>query len=78
MAYAGPGRLIVADAGNTLVRLVTAGSRLARRTPASPFIAPRFDAERFGWWPLLWPIAPMEGPHEIAGTMGEARGGALS
>ena len=74
IAFAGPGRLIVADAGNALVRLVGAKARMAIRPPASPAIAPRFDADRFGRQPLLWPVAPQEGPHEIAGTLGEARG----
>jgi murein DD-endopeptidase MepM/ murein hydrolase activator NlpD len=74
IAYVGPGRLIIADAGNALVRLVGAKTRMAFRPPASPAIAPRFDADRFGHQPLLWPIAPQEGPHEIAGTLGEARG----
>ena len=75
LALAGPGRLVVVDAGNALVRLVAASSRLELRPPASPLIVPRFDAERFGRAPLLWPVAPLEGPHEIAGTLGEARGG---
>jgi murein DD-endopeptidase MepM/ murein hydrolase activator NlpD len=74
IAYAGPGRLIVADAGNALVRLVGARTRMAFGLPPSPSIAPKFDADRFGQQPLLWPIAPQEGPHEIAGTLGEARG----
>jgi sugar lactone lactonase YvrE len=75
IAVAAPGRLVVADAGNSLLRLVGAASRLERRLPASPLIAPRFDVESFARQPLLWPVAPMEGPHEVAGTMGEARGG---
>jgi sugar lactone lactonase YvrE len=74
IAVAGPGRLVVADAGNALVRLVAAPSRLDVRPPPSPRIAPHFDRERFSWEPLLWPVDPMEGPHEIAGTLGEARG----
>ena len=74
IAWVSPGRLIVADAGNALVRLVTASSQLELRLPASPRIAPQFDADRFGWQPLLWPVAPFDGPHEIAGTLGEARG----
>lgn len=74
VAIAGPGRLIVADAGNALVRLIAAPQHREFRPPASPLIAPRFDAERFGMTPLLWPIAPMEGPFEVAGTSGEARG----
>jgi hypothetical protein len=49
-------------------------SQLEVRLPASPHIAPRFDVDAFALGPLLWPVAPGEGPHEIAGTMGEARG----
>ena len=74
VAVAGPGRLIVADAGNALIRLVLSRAQLEAQPPASPRIAPHFDAARFGWQPLLWPVAPMSGPHEIAGTLGEARG----
>jgi DNA-binding beta-propeller fold protein YncE len=74
LALAAPGRLIVADAGNALVRLVCARDRLEVRLPSSPLIAPHFDRDRFALAPLLWPIAPMEGPFEIAGTSGEARG----
>ena len=74
LALAAPGRLIVADAGNALLRLVVARDRLEVRPPASPLIAPQFDRERFALTPLLWPIAPMEGPFEVAGTSGEARG----
>ena len=75
LALAAPGRLIVADTGNALVRLVGASSQVEWRPPASPRIAPHFDADGFASRPLLWPIEPMEGPHEIAGTLGEARGG---
>lgn len=75
MAFAAPGRLIVSDTGNSVVRLVAAPQRAELRRPASPFIDPAFDVEAFRHLPLLWPIAPMEGPHEIAGTIGEARGG---
>jgi hypothetical protein len=74
VAVTAPGRMVVADSGNALVRLVAAPSRLELRPPASPRINPRFDAEGFGWQPLLWPVEPIEGPHEIAGTMGEIRG----
>lgn len=74
LAMTVPGRIVVADSGNALVRLVAAPSRLELRPPASPRINPHFDAEGFGWQPLLWPVAPLEGPHEIAGTMGEVRG----
>ena len=75
LALAAPGRLIVADAGNALVRLVGAPSRVEWRPPSSPRLAPHFDADTFALGPLLWPLEPMEGPHEIAGTLGEARGG---
>jgi DNA-binding beta-propeller fold protein YncE len=74
LALTAPGRLIVADAGNALVRLVASRDRMESGPPASPLIAPRFDADRFALAPLLWPVAPMEGPFEIAGTSGEARG----
>ena len=75
VAVTTPGRLVVADTGNALVRVVAARSRIEPRAPASSRVAPRFDYEAFGGAPLLWPVAPMEGPHEIAGTLGEARGG---
>jgi DNA-binding beta-propeller fold protein YncE len=75
VAVTARGRLMVADAGNALVRLITARSLIELRVPASPRIAPAFDAAWFGFRPLLWPVVPMEGPHEIAGTPGEARGG---
>jgi sugar lactone lactonase YvrE len=42
--------------------------------PAAPVAQPAFDAEAFARVPLLWPVAPLDGPHEIAGTFGEARG----
>jgi DNA-binding beta-propeller fold protein YncE len=75
IAVLAPGRLVVADAGNSLVRLVTARSHMALRAPTSPFIDPQFDADAFARVPMLWPASPMDGPHEVAGTMGEARGG---
>ncbi len=74
VAVLGPGRLVVADTGNSLIRLVVAASLHDFRPPPRPGIHPRFDTETFGLQPLLWPVPPMEGPHEIAGTMGEARG----
>lgn len=74
VAVAGPARLIVADAGNALVRMVAAPARLEFRAPPAPHIQPQFDIETFRSQPLVWPVAPIEGPHEIAGTVGEARG----
>jgi len=75
LAFVEPGRLIVADSGNALIRLISARTTRELRMPASPRIDPQFDAESFGLLPLLWPVWPIEGPHEIAGTLGEARGG---
>jgi len=73
IALAGEGRLLAADAGNAIVRTVAAPSRLPL-LPGSPLIHPSFDRDAFARTPLLWPVTPMEGPHEVAGTMGEARG----
>ena len=75
IAVAAPGRLVVADAGNALIRLVLAASQFELRLPPPPGIRPEFDDRTFGSVPLLWPAAPMDGPHEVAGTLGEARGG---
>jgi hypothetical protein len=74
IAIVEPGHLVVADSRNALVRSLGAGSRLGLRPPASPHIHPAFDVATFASAPLLWPAAPFGGPHEIAGTMGEARG----
>jgi DNA-binding beta-propeller fold protein YncE len=68
------GRLVVADAANALIRLLADRSQLELPVPPSPRRAPHFDVDAFALLPLLWPVAPLEGPHEIAGTMGEARG----
>ena len=69
-----PGRLVVSDAGNALVRTVVATALMELTPPASPWIDPQFDAAGFGAQPLLWPLEPLYGPFEIAGTLGEARG----
>jgi len=74
IAWAGPGRLVVADTGNNLVRLVAAPWLAPIGPPASPRLAPGFDAEGFAWLPLLWPVHPMAALHDVAGTFGEARG----
>ena len=75
LAIAGAGQLVVTDPRNALIRRVEAVSRAQLRPPSPPALQPRFDEERFGEQPLLWPADPMEGPHEVTGTMGEARGG---
>jgi sugar lactone lactonase YvrE len=74
LVVVGEGRLVVTDPGNALVRIVAEPARLGWRPPASPRVQPAFDADGFRWLPLLWPVQPWEGPHEIAGTLGEARG----
>ena len=74
IALVRPGHLVVTDAANALVRVVAATSQLPLQPPTSPTIRPQFDADAFSWAPLLWPVAPFAGPHEIAGTFGEVRG----
>jgi DNA-binding beta-propeller fold protein YncE len=74
IALLGPGRLVVTDTANALVRVVAASSQLPLQPPTSPVIRPRFDAEAFRLMPLLWPVTPFSGPHEVAGSFGEVRG----
>jgi sugar lactone lactonase YvrE len=74
LALPGPGRLVVADARNSLVRLVAAQAELEIRAPPAPGINPTFDEGAFAREPMLWPLAPMDGPFEITGTLGEPRG----
>lgn len=74
LAVAAPGRIVVADERNALVRLVAAQSKIEARAPVPPGIAPAFDADTFARAPLLWPLAPMDGPFEVTGTLGEPRG----
>lgn len=73
IALAAPGHLLVTDRRNGLVRLVAARSLMSVRPPAPP-LHPHFDVETFNRAPLLWPFAPLEGPFEITGTLGEPRG----
>jgi len=68
------GRLVVADTGNGLVRVLDLPVRLQSWPPAPPGLRTGFDASLFARVPLVWPLDPQEGPHEIAGTMGEPRG----
>jgi sugar lactone lactonase YvrE len=69
-----PGQLVVADAANALVRVVTATSQAGLQPPTSPAIRPRFDTDAFGLAPLLWPLASLADPQEVAGSFGEVRG----
>ncbi|MEX1128857.1 MAG: hypothetical protein WEB50_09850, partial [Vicinamibacterales bacterium] len=73
IAVTAPGHLIVTDRRNGVVRRVTAVSQQELRLPAPP-LQPRFDAEAFDRAPLLWPFAPLDGPFEVTGTLGEPRG----
>ena len=74
LAVREPGSLIVADGRNALVRAIAAPFRRDLHVPP-PAIAPQFDSAGFALEPLLWPLAPMDGPFEITGTLGELRGG---
>jgi sugar lactone lactonase YvrE len=69
-----PGQLVVADAGNALVRMVAAPSQVGVQPPTSPAIRPQFDADAFNLTPLLWPVGSFADPREIAGSFGEVRG----
>lgn len=66
--------LAVADTGNALVRVLADATAPHTRPPTSPRVAPGMDPAAFGRVPLLWPVPPLDGPHEVAGTLGEARG----
>ena len=68
------GALIVADAGNRLLRRLEPPGRNDPDPPSMPGLRPGFDVARFGETPILWPLDPQGGPHEVAGTVGEARG----
>lgn len=68
------GRLIVADAGNRLLRRLEPSDRDDAVPPSMPDLRPGFDVARFAEVPILWPLDPQGGPHEVAGTVGEARG----
>ena len=68
------GRVVVADTLNGLVRVLDLPDRLGPWTPTPPWLAPGFDLARFARVPLVWPLDPQDGPHEVAGTLGEPRG----
>ena len=73
IAVSAPGHLIVTDRRNGVLRLVAARSQAELRPPAPP-LNPHFDTQGFDRTPLLWPFAPMDGPFEVTGTLGEPRG----
>jgi sugar lactone lactonase YvrE len=74
IAWHQPGHLVVADTGNAMVRVIGAKVSVHQPHPGWPFEVPRFRVEEFAQRPLLWPLDPLYGPFEVAGTMGEARG----
>jgi DNA-binding beta-propeller fold protein YncE len=69
------GALIVADAGNYLLRRVAPAGLYAPEPPRSPLApAPGLPRELLARRPLPWPVDPQFEWHELAGNMGEARG----
>lgn len=68
------GRVVVADSGNALVRVLDLPARLGDWPPLMLRHRPGFDAAAFARVPLVWPVEPQDGPHEVAGTLGEPRG----
>lgn len=74
IAVAPDGRVVVADSGNRLVRLLDLPERLGAWPPKPPDSPFRVDLGAISQPPLLWPLEPQDGPHEIAGTLGEPRG----
>ena len=74
IAVAEGGRVVVADTLNGLIRVLDMPERLGPWTPTPPSLATGFDLAHFARVPLVWPIDPQEGPHEVAGTLGEPRG----
>jgi hypothetical protein len=73
VAWQAAGRLVVADSGNLMLRSIDARVPLTPRAPLRSG-QPRFDIDGFALRPLLWPLDPLDGPFEVAGTIGEARG----
>ena len=72
------GALVVADAANVVLRRVAPAGLYPPDPPRSPLApAPGLQPADLAQTPLPWPVDPQFGWHEIAGTMGEARGSAL-
>lgn len=71
------GAVIVADAGNFLVRRVAPAGLYPPDPPRSPLApAPGLPRDALTSAPLPWPVDPQFAWHEVAGTIGEARGSA--
>jgi sugar lactone lactonase YvrE len=74
IAVSGDGHLVVADPRNAMIREITARGHAEVTPPSPPALHGGFDEAAFAEQPLIWPVDPMAGPHEITGTQGEARG----
>jgi len=73
------GAIVVADAGNYLLRRIAPPGLSAPDPPRSPLAAsPGFPIARLRETAVAWPVDPQFAWHEVAGTMGEARGSAGS
>jgi hypothetical protein len=69
------GALILADAGNYLLRRITPPGLYAPEAPRSPLgPSPGLPTRSLALRPLPWPVDPQFERHELAGNMGEARG----
>jgi sugar lactone lactonase YvrE len=75
IAVDGEGALVVADAGNYLLRRLAPVGLYATDPPRSPLApSPGLPTASLALRPLPWPVEPQFEPHEVAGNMGEARG----
>lgn len=69
------GSLVVADASNALIRRIAPAGLRDPDPPRSPIApSPGLSRDAIAQWPLAWPLDPQFAWHEVAGTMGEARG----
>jgi hypothetical protein len=69
------GTLVVADAGNYMIRRIAPPGLSTADPPRSPISpAPGFTAAPLRALTMPWPVDDQFAWHEVAGTMGEARG----
>jgi sugar lactone lactonase YvrE len=69
------GAVVVADAGNYVIRRLSPPNPSVPAPPRSPSMPrPGEWLVNPAEWRLLWPIDPQSEPREVAGTMGEPRG----
>jgi len=75
LAVDAEGALVVADAGNYVVRRVAPAGLYDPDPPRSPLApSPGLPTASLRLRPLPWPVDPQFEWHELAGNMGEARG----